>query len=223
MSQVVIVGASRQGMVVLETVRARGDLTVAGFVDDDPSKHGDVVGGVPVLGTTDWVIANAPGRLSAIVAIGNNTARVEVSARLRASGVELTNAIHPSAEVMAGAKVGSGDLICAGVVLVTGANLEDDAVLNTGATVDHDSVVRAGAYLSPGVHTAGTVTVGRGAFIGVGAVLGPGVTIGDGCIVGAGSVVLSDLPADVLAFGSPAKVVKKLEGPIDWRRILGGR
>ncbi|HBT08226.1 MAG TPA: sugar O-acetyltransferase, partial [Leeuwenhoekiella sp.] len=38
----------------------------------------------------------------------------------------------------------------------------------------------------------------------------PGVTIGDRAVIGAGSLVTKDIPADTLAVGSPAKVVKKL-------------
>lgn len=37
----------------------------------------------------------------------------------------------------------------------------------------------------------------------------PGVTIGKGSIVGANSVVSKDLPANVIAVGSPAKIIKK--------------
>jgi len=222
-SQVVIFGASCQGRIVLEVLRAQGHLEIVGFLDDDVSRQGTVVGGVPVLGDIEWIIANAGKRLAAIAAIGNNDARIAVANKLRASGIELINAVHPSAVVMAGTTMGAGNLICAGAIVVTGTHLEDEVVVNTGATVDHDCVLCTGAYLAPGVHTAGCVTIGRGAFIGLGAVLGPTVTIGDGCIVGAGSVVLSDLPPHILAFGAPAKVIRQLDGPVDWRRLLAGR
>jgi maltose O-acetyltransferase len=36
------------------------------------------------------------------------------------------------------------------------------------------------------------------------------VTIGDRCVIGAGSVVTHDIPADSLAVGNPAKVIRKL-------------
>jgi maltose O-acetyltransferase len=38
----------------------------------------------------------------------------------------------------------------------------------------------------------------------------PGATIGDDTVVGAGSVVTRDLPAGVLAVGSPARVLREL-------------
>tara|TARA_R110001583_G_scaffold168431_1_gene321285 strand:+ start:797 stop:949 length:153 start_codon:yes stop_codon:yes gene_type:complete len=37
-----------------------------------------------------------------------------------------------------------------------------------------------------------------------------GVTIGKGSIIGAGSVVTKDIPAGVVALGSPCKVVREI-------------
>jgi sugar O-acyltransferase (sialic acid O-acetyltransferase NeuD family) len=218
----VIFGASLQGKVVLEVLRARGRYRVIGFLDDDSGKHGTAIDGVPVLGGMEWARHNSGPKLAAIVAIGGNDARVKVLEALRTHGFDLLNAIHPSAVVMPGVALGAGNLVCAGAVIVTGTVLQDGVVVNTAASVDHDCVLRTGAYLAPGVHTAGCVDIGRAAFVGVGAILGPGVKVGEGSIVGAGSVVLSDLPPHVLAFGSPAKIVKELAEPINWRRILAG-
>jgi lipopolysaccharide O-acetyltransferase len=37
----------------------------------------------------------------------------------------------------------------------------------------------------------------------------PGVTIGDGVVIGAGSIVTKDIPANSMAVGAPAKIIKK--------------
>jgi galactoside O-acetyltransferase len=39
------------------------------------------------------------------------------------------------------------------------------------------------------------------------------VSVGAGAIVGAGSLVLRDVPADVVAFGSPARVIRQVVRP----------
>ncbi len=52
------------------------------------------------------------------------------------------------------------------------------------------------------------ITIGDNVWLGGGVIVLPGVTIGDNTVVGAGSVVTRDLPADVVAVGNPARVVK---------------
>ncbi len=61
--------------------------------------------------------------------------------------------------------------------------------------------------------TAKPVTIGNNVWLGGGAIVCGGVTIGDDTVVGAGSVVTRDLPAGVLAVGSPARVVRTLAEP----------
>jgi UDP-perosamine 4-acetyltransferase len=221
MSKIVIYGASRQGRVVLSTLRAC-QIPVQGFLDDRNEIRGDLLNGLPVLGGWEWIKANRQSAVRLLIGIGNNEVRVRLGQKLRDSGLTLINAVHPSAVVMEETRLGTGILICAGAIVVTGTRVEDDAVINTGSTIDHDSLVAAGAYVSPGVHTSGCVTIGRGAFVGVGAVIGPGVSIGEGSIVGAGSVVLRDVPEGMFAYGSPAKAVRRVADPPDWRRILSG-
>lgn len=54
------------------------------------------------------------------------------------------------------------------------------------------------------------VRIGNNVWIGSGAHILPGVTIGANTVVGAGSVVSRDLPADVVAVGTPCRVVREI-------------
>lgn len=54
------------------------------------------------------------------------------------------------------------------------------------------------------------INIGKDCWLGGGVTVCPGVTIGDRCIIGAGSVVVKDIPADSMAVGNPARVIKKL-------------
>ncbi|MFE2265455.1 sugar O-acetyltransferase [Streptomyces griseosporeus] len=60
------------------------------------------------------------------------------------------------------------------------------------------------------LEAARPITVGDNVWIGGGAIVLPGVTIGDNSVIGAGAVVTKDVPADVVAVGNPARVVRSL-------------
>lgn len=55
------------------------------------------------------------------------------------------------------------------------------------------------------------VVIGNNVWIGLGATILPGVTIGDNSVIVAGSVVTRDIPANVIAFGSPCKVISEFQ------------
>ncbi|MGY1742620.1 MULTISPECIES: sugar O-acetyltransferase [unclassified Blastococcus] len=55
------------------------------------------------------------------------------------------------------------------------------------------------------------ITIGDNVWLGGGAIVLPGVTIGENTVVGAGAVVTRDLPANVVAVGNPARVVRTLD------------
>ncbi len=54
------------------------------------------------------------------------------------------------------------------------------------------------------------ISVGDNVWLGGGVIVCPGVSIGENTVVGAGAVVVRDLPANVLAVGNPAQVIRSL-------------
>ncbi len=55
------------------------------------------------------------------------------------------------------------------------------------------------------------ITIGDNVWLGGGAIVLGGVSIGDNTVVGAGAVVTRDLPANVVAVGNPARVIRALD------------
>ena len=54
------------------------------------------------------------------------------------------------------------------------------------------------------------VRIGNNVWIGAGAIILPGVTVGENSVIGAGSVVSRDIPPDVVAFGVPCRVQRRI-------------
>ena len=73
------------------------------------------------------------------------------------------------------------------------------------------------------------IHIGRNVWIGAGTVVCPGVRIGENSVIGAGSIVTRDIPADVVAFGNPCRVIRKISRldretffrgeKIDWKEL----
>ncbi|WP_433122622.1 sugar O-acetyltransferase [Arthrobacter koreensis] len=60
------------------------------------------------------------------------------------------------------------------------------------------------------LEAAKPITIGNDVWLGGGVIVLPGVNIGENTVVGAGSVVTRDLPANVVAVGNPARVIREL-------------
>jgi lipopolysaccharide O-acetyltransferase len=65
------------------------------------------------------------------------------------------------------------------------------------------------------------IAIGDNTWIGEGVVILSGVTIGEGCVIGTNSVVTKSIPANSIAAGSPARVIKAFnETSKKWERLL---
>lgn len=60
------------------------------------------------------------------------------------------------------------------------------------------------------LEAAKPISIGDNVWLGGGAIVLPGVTIGDNSVIGAGAVVTRDVPANSVAVGNPARVVREI-------------
>lgn len=90
-----------------------------------------------------------------------------------------------------------------GVYIGDGTFIGHNVVL---ATLDHDIDPEKRHML----HSA-PIRIGKRVWIGSNVVITKGVNIGDNSVIAAGAVVTKDIPANVLAGGVPAKVIKEIK------------
>lgn len=100
-----------------------------------------------------------------------------------------------------------GDM--APIVIGCGSNVQDGAVMHVDAgspctvgnsvTIGHNAIIHG-------------CTIGHNSVIGMGSIVMNGAKIGEDCIIGAGSLVPqgTEIPDGMLAYGSPAKVIRPL-------------
>jgi acetyltransferase-like isoleucine patch superfamily enzyme len=112
------------------------------------------------------------------------------------------------------ARISLGDcvLLCGGARVTAAAEITvgDGTMLARDATVTdcdwHGLYDRVKAVVDPK-----PVRIGTNVWLGDRCFVGKGVTIGDNAVVGAHAVVVSDVPADTVVAGNPARVVKTLD------------
>ncbi|WP_340026852.1 sugar O-acetyltransferase [Paenibacillus sp. FSL K6-1096] len=54
------------------------------------------------------------------------------------------------------------------------------------------------------------ITIGNNVWLGGNVIVNPGVTIGNNVVIGAGSVVTKDIPDNMIAVGSPCRVIREI-------------
>ena len=196
---VVVIGAGGHAKVVVAALLELG-TPIAAILDDDPAKQGSELLGVAVTGPiAESAVAGRP----AILALGDNTARRRLAARLDGLWRAV---VHPAAHVHPSVRLGEGLFVAAGAIVQPDTILGAHVIVNTGATIDHDCVIGSYAHVAPGAHLAGDVTVGEQTLVGIGAVVAPGVAVGSRAILGAGASVVHDIADGSTAVGVPARV-----------------
>ena len=213
MKRVIIYGAGGHGKVVCDNLEHDKDIEIVGFLDSDSHKKGEDFFGYKVLGGEELLqelIKSGVGH--AIIAIGDNEERKKIANLLHRKGFNFLTAVHPSASLSRGVKIGEGTVIMAGAIVNADTTIGKHVILNTASIVEHDSNIADYTHIAPGVCLGGTVTVGELALVGIGASVIPKIHIGRSSIVGAGAVLVKDVPDGVVVVGNPARILDKGSG-----------
>lgn len=120
------------------------------------------------------------------------------------------NLFHQRSNISGYARLGKGLRIDAGASIGPAVSVGDFVHVKDQAYIGHHSHIGPYTTINPTASVASGVHVGSGVIIGLGARLLNDVSIGDGTMIGAGSVVTKDLPAGVVAYGTPCRVIRDI-------------
>lgn len=116
------------------------------------------------------------------------------------ASIEIGNNVGMSSTVLRAA-----NKIIIGNYVKIGAN----CILIDTDSHNKDFSIRRGQYTDWGV--SAPIVIEDDAFIGANCIILKGVTIGARSIIAAGSVVTKSIPADCIAGGNPAKIIRRIE------------
>ena len=109
-------------------------------------------------------------------------------------------------------QVGNYCLVCPGVRISSATEIviQDNCMLANSVYITDSDWHDAYNRVSP-IGKSNPVRIEQNVWVGDGAIVCKGVTIGENSIIGARSVVVDSIPANTVAAGNPAKVVKHLD------------
>lgn len=146
------------------------------------------------------------------IGIGNPLLRYQLYKKFIALGGNFVSTLSPFAQI------GNYD-----VIIGTGSNVLSQAVFSNSnriglgcivyynVLITHDCEVGDFVELSPNAVLLGRCKVGSFSQIGANATILSDIKIGKNVIIGAGSVVTQDIPDNVVAVGTPAKIIREVE------------
>lgn len=212
-TKVVCWGASGHALAVTNALRLCPEVEMVGYLDDvNPDRRGQMFEGREILGGSEQLDSLLKqGVKYCVLGFGHCDRRIAVSRRLAQKGYRLFSVIHPEACIASDVTIGDGTVVLADAVIGPGCVIDENVIVNNGAIISHECVIGEGVHVCPGVNIAGKARIGRACWIGIGSTIIDKVTIGDHVFIGAGAVVTKDIPSGYIAYGNPAKIIRKAD------------
>lgn len=168
--------------------------------------------GVEIFGT-QWLEMGAGVYIGEGVMLQGRPGGLKIGNNVRVMPRAVINVYNYRSLSQSGIEIGPGAVIGIAAVVTGqgGVKIGSDAIIAPGVKimpVDHLYSEPGAPIKEQGISARG-ITVGKGAWLGAGAIILDGVSIGENAVVAAGAVVKDSVPANAVAAGNPAQVIKK--------------
>tara|TARA_Y100001970_G_scaffold120839_2_gene149908 strand:+ start:14311 stop:14928 length:618 start_codon:yes stop_codon:yes gene_type:complete len=201
-----IYGAGGHAKVVAESAISLSEISKIIFIDENAESNDFLRKNKNFSMISESEIPEGLDDANAIIAIGNNQIRKEISKRC--SKIPFISIISPNAIISRSAEISVGSFINSGAIVNADARIGKHTIINTGSVIEHDCIIGDLCHIGPGSSIAGGVKLGKNIFIGGGAYINPKVSICSNVIVGSGSLVIHDIQEPGTYAGSPVKKIK---------------
>lgn len=112
--------------------------------------------------------------------------------------------------ISATSNIGFGCLVDSKVSVSAHTTIGNFVSINRHVSIGHHTIIDDFVSINPGCNIAGNVKIGKGTTLGMGTNVLNTIEIGENSFIGAGSNVTRNIPSNVIAYGNPCKVIKKI-------------
>ena len=176
-----------------------------GFIDDSREKQDLGYGDHPVFDRSaltrfpDAKVLAVPGSAQSY------SERSQVIASLELPESRFARVIHPAARVSRNASIGINTLMLAGSIVTSNAALGNHICILANSVVHHDCSIGDYTLIGSNVCVAGHVEIRENVYVGSGSSIRDHITVGEFSLIGLGAVVVSDIAANSVVIGNPAR------------------
>jgi sugar O-acyltransferase (sialic acid O-acetyltransferase NeuD family) len=208
-----IIGAKGFAKEVLETFNQQKKTEKIAFYDDVNEDIGDYLyNEFTILKNLEEVKKHFHEfGTNFTIGVGIPSIRKQLYNKFLKLGGKYSSTISPCAKVGSyDVLIGDGTNILSNAIISNSVIIGKGCIIYYGVIITHDCKVGDFVELSPNATLLGKVEIGEFSQIGASTTILPSVKIGKNVIIGASSLVTRDIPDNVVAYGNPAKVVRKL-------------
>ena len=166
-----ILGAGGHGKVVLDVAESMKCYKIIHFLDDGKEVGAEVLGH-QVVGKVSECYLHSRNYTDAIVALGNNEVRLELTKRLQELGYHIPIVVHPTSVVSQYASIKEGTVIMPQAVVNADSRIGKACIINTGTIIEHDCMVGDGTHIAYRAVLGGEAKVGDEVLVDIGEIVG---------------------------------------------------
>lgn len=204
--KVIIVGAGSVGkFIAYNPNHFIEKYDFIGFLDDDLNKKGQLIAGLPVLGTLEVLPDYINQNIAVVWGIAFPKIKASLVEKVQYLDAEFPTLISEKAWISNEVELGKGCIIYPGCSINYETKIGDFVVMNMNCAIGHNVKISDFSSLAPGVNLGGNTKIGERTEIGIGSSIKQFIQIGKNCVIGGQAMVIKNVNENSIVKGIPAK------------------
>jgi sugar O-acyltransferase (sialic acid O-acetyltransferase NeuD family) len=207
MKKLLIIGAGSVGKFIAYNIENfTKSFEIIGFLDDDITKHNQIIAGFPVLGSVEKLNDFSGKEIALVLGIAFPKVKKDLFEKYLHLSFDFPSFISKNAWISNEVSVGKGSIIYPGVSINYETSIADFVVINMNCAIGHNCSIGKFSSLSPSVSLGGNTQIGNNVELGIGASTLQSVVVEDDAKVGGKAMVVKNVAKSTVVIGIPAKV-----------------